>query len=279
FWLIAFGAVHAVVLFSGDILGLYGLMGLILTAMLKVRDKTLITVGVAWLGVALLVQGIVYSDPGPNSTRGFFWSFTVDDPLIAAGLRGAEWLMTPFGLFSVFSAALAGMWAARHGILDDPVRHRTLLRRTAIIGVGFGLAGGVPVALVVAEVWIPTTFVVQYGISALHVITGVACGLGYAAAIGLLAARARRGRLLTAISACGQRSLSCYLLQSLVFVALFAPYTLGLGGRLGSAATAGVALAVWLAGVVFADLLRRRGSRGPAEVLLRSLTYHRGPVT
>jgi uncharacterized protein len=105
-----------------------------------------------------------------------------------------------------------------------------------------------------------------------HSVTGIAGGLAYAALAGLIAHRAA-GRVGTALAACGQRSLTCYLLQSVLFVALFAPYTLGLGGRLGDAAASALAVGVWLATVMLADLMRRRGRRGPAERLLRRLTY------
>lgn len=277
FWLIAFGAVHALLLFPGDILGLYGVLGLILVAMLRLRDRTLLVVAGVWLLFASLIQGLVYSDSGPNEERTFFWSFTVDEPLVAMGLRGIDWLLTPFGLLAVFSAALAGMWAARRDILGAPGRHRGLLRRVAVIGIGVSVLGGVPMGLLVAGVWNSTPFGADYLVSVAHVVTGVAGGLGYAALIGLLAVRIgdRRGPVLRAITACGQRSLTCYLFQSVVFVALFIPYTLGLGATLGSAATAGLALATWLAGVGLAELLRRRGSRGPAETLLRRLSYRR----
>ncbi|WP_235855064.1 DUF418 domain-containing protein [Nonomuraea aridisoli] len=115
-------------------------------------------------------------------------------------------------------------------------------------------------------------------VNAIHVVTGVAGGLGYAALIGLPARRvgARRGPVVTALSSCGQRSLTCYLLQSVVFVALLPPYTAGLGGRLGPAATAALALLTWAGIVVMAELMRRTGARGPAETLLRRLTYARG---
>lgn len=277
FWLIGFGAVHALLLFPGDILGLYGVLSLILVAMLRLRDRTLLIVAGVWLVIASLVQGLVYSDSGPNQRRTFFWSFTQDDPMLAVGLRGIDWLLTPFGLLAVFSAALAGMWAARRDVLGDPGRHRRLLRWVAVVGIGLSVLGGIPMGLLVAHVWTPTSFGVDYLVSTLHVGTGVAGGLGYAALIGLSAMRIgdRRGPVLRAIAACGQRSLTCYLFQSVVFVALFVPYTLGLGAVLGSAATAGVALATWLAGVGVAEVLRRRGSRGPAEVLLRRLSYRR----
>lgn len=48
---------------------------------------------------------------------------------------------------------------------------------------------------------------------------------------------------------------------------------LGLGALLGSAAMAAFAVGVWLVTVVGASAMDRAGWRGPAEVLLRRLTY------
>ncbi len=130
-WLIVFGFVHAVLLFPGDVLGLYGVLGLALVALVRVSDRTLLTVAAGWLVVVAVVQGAVYAMPSSGEERGFFWSFAVGDPVEALVLRPLEWLMTPFGILGVGSAVLVGVWAARRGLLTEPARHRTLLVRTA----------------------------------------------------------------------------------------------------------------------------------------------------
>src|SRR5256885_17077470 len=101
--------------------------------------------------------------------------------------------------------------------------------------------------------------------------------MGYAALIGLVAARCRQqpGPVITALAACGQRSMTCYLAQSVVFVAVLAGYGGGLGDRFGVAAASLLGAGTWLATVLLADLMRRLGMRGPAESLLRLLTYGR----
>jgi uncharacterized protein len=63
-----------------------------------------------------------------------------------------------------------------------------------------------------------------------------------------------------------------------VFVALLAASGGGLGNRLGLAEIALLATATWALTVLLADGMSRRGYRGPAEVLLRRLTYG-SPVT
>jgi uncharacterized membrane protein YeiB len=92
-----------------------------------------------------------------------------------------------------------------------------------------------------------------FAAGALHTLTGYAGGLGYAALIGLVAAHlwTHRGSvvgpIITALAACGQRSMTFYLLQSVAWLLLYEPY--------------------------LADLLGRAGLPGPAEALLRRLTY------
>lgn len=76
-----------------------------------------------------------------------------------------------------------------------------------------------------------------------------------------------------ALVATGQRSLTCYLLQSVGWMVLFAPYALDLAPRLSGTAAVLVGVAVWSATVVLADLMHRAGIRGPAERLLRWGTY------
>ena len=231
-WLIAFGFAHVLVLFPGDILGLYGVVGFILVALARVSDRKLIVVAASWLVVVAIVQGAAYMMPSTGE-RSFFFSFETPEPLEALLLRPVEWLMTPFGVIGVGSAVLVGMWAARRGILTNPAAHRPLLVRTAAIGLTTAVVGGLPVGLAVGHFWEPTSLLALWGLSALHAVTGIAGGLGYASVIGLLASRIgdRPGRVVEALVACGQRSLSCYLFQSVVFVALLMPYTLGLGAR------------------------------------------------
>jgi uncharacterized membrane protein YeiB len=175
----------------------------------------------------------------------------------------------------VAPAFLLGIWAARRRVLEDPVPHRGLLCRVAITGTGLAVIGGVPLMLIDIRIWTPSD-PVAVSAYALHSVTGIAGGLAYAAIIGLVVGRMRRGHpgpVVRALAACGQWSLTCYLLQSVVFVAVFAPYTGGLGTRVGDAAASGIAVVTWLATVVLAARLAPGGRRGPAETALRRLTY------
>lgn len=175
--------------------------------------------------------------------------------------------------------AWLGMWAARRRVLEDLARHRTLLTRTAVLGLGVAIAGGLPAALLSAG-WLHVDKPTASLILTLHGASGMFAGPGYVAVFGLIALRVNRpGPVVGALAALGQRSLSGYLFQSVAWLLLLAPFTLALGQRLGSPTVSGVLIAVtiWLATVLIARLLDKCGQAGPAEIVLRRLTY--GPRT
>ncbi len=276
-WLVLFGFVHALLLFSGDIIGAYGLLAVVLAGVLiRARDRTLLVVAGLWL-VLTAVFGALQGIPMPEASQALLPSMTIEAPLVAASFRVVEWVfLTLFmALFALVPALLIGVWAARRRILDDPESHRPFLLRAAVIGAGSAVAGGLPMALMAASVWAQPSVTAMMLAGMLHAVTGYAGGVGYAAVAGLVAIRVRdrTGPAVRAMAACGQRSMTCYLAQSVVFVAVLAAYGGGLGDRLGVAQTALVAIATWALILLLAELMRRVGHRGPAELLLRRLTY------
>lgn len=273
-WMLLFGLVHGVLLFSGDILGSYALATLILVGTLAARDRTILRLAAVFLIVSAAF-GVTQGIPNPEGGT-ILPSMGQEEPLAAVVVRSVEWvLLTVANLLSVVPAVLLGIWAGRRRILDEPDQHLALLVRGATLGLGAAIVGGLPFALMVAGFWPDPSAGLSMPAAALHTVSGYAGGLGWAALIALVAIRVgdRRGRLTTAVEAVGQRSMTCYLMQSVVFVSVLAPYAGGLGGSVGIAGAAAIALATWLLSVVVADLLRRGGYRGPADSLLRRLTY------
>lgn len=265
--LLVIGLLHALLLWSGDILGAYGVLTLVLAGFVfGMPDRWLL--GLAAASVAVVALG------GAGGAAAGSASTHTADPLAAAGLRLGEWaptlVMQPLGLLG---GVLLGVWAARREILDEPRRHRTLLRRTAIGGLALAILGGLPRALIDAGVWTGPSEWAGMLAGALHGASGYG-GIGYAALIALAVTRIRTpGPVAGALSACGQRSLSCYLAQSVVFVGLLASYGGGLGRHIGVAGAAGVSVAAWASIVGGAAVLRRMGHRGPAEIVLRRWMY------
>jgi uncharacterized protein len=274
-WLLAIGAAHALLLWPGDIVGSYGVLAVALGGLL-VAGTTVTLATTAAVGTVLVTVLGAFMGFSPAGATAPLASIAAGDPLTAMAARIAEWAGVLVGsALTVFGAVALGAWAARYRLLDEPARHRPLLRRIAAGGLTAAVLLGLPLALAGAGLWRPGAGALLSA-GALHTLGGYAGGLGYAAAFGLLAARVRRpGPFVGALAACGQRSLSCYLGQSVAFVALLPAWSLGLGARLTVAGAALLAVAVWLVLLLVAVATARSGYRGPAEVLLRRLTYGR----
>jgi uncharacterized protein len=278
-WMLLIGLLHGALLWSGDIIGAYGLLAVLMAGPLVCgSDRTLIITG----GVGVVIITLLYAGAGvqlPGEPRSLLPSMMVTDPVDALAVRLVEWVAT--GLLvqavGVFGAVAFGAWAARRRLLDDPQRHRALLRQVALAGIPLAVLGGLPMALLAAQLWTSPALPVTLLAGSLHAISGYAGGFGYAALFGLAAVRvAERGTpgpAVRALQACGQRSLSCYLAQSVAFVMLLPAWTLGLGNHARLWQTALVGIGAWLVILLVAACSDRFGYRGPAETLLRRLTY------
>ncbi len=278
-WLTAIGFVHVALLVPIDILAVYGIAGVLTVGLLRAKDRTLlimagvtllpatvVTAAALWLsltqGWSSYGSGALAFDDGP-------WLSLVVDRL-------AGWpIALGSGVVIVIPAVILGSWAARRRVLDEPAEHRPFLVRAAVATTVASILGALPAVLINAGGW-PDPGPVVIMIAAVgQALTGYAGGIGLAMIIALIAIAAGRRvtAVGTAVQALGQRSLSLYLFQSVVFVVVFAPYGLGLGDRLGLTGATVVAVLTWLLSLIIADVMRRARYRGPAEILLRRLSY------
>ena len=270
--LVVVGFLHAMLLFAGDILAAYGVLLFFGAWAVRWKDR--------WLLAVALLFFVLVSMPGQDSlsisTAAPDASMLPPDLLTQLGERIAihPWiaLLGPIGFAGPF---LVGLWAGRRRILEQPERHRTLLRVTAAVGIGAAVLGAQPVALMIAGVTSTPSADTLALIGPLHDSAGVLGGFGYAALIALIAMRlgSRRGRVVSAITAVGQRSMTCYLGQSVVWAVIFTPYLLDLSTTLTVTTTALLAIVTWALTVIMADWMQRRGYRGPFETLVRRVTY------
>lgn len=292
------GLLHAALLFYGDILGAYAVAGLLLVWLFFERRTRTLIVWAAVLGGLMLLFGLfslvggaatmLFSPPEVLAQMEAGGAAYATDQLrdLASGqpylpsmaARAGMWAITtiPLALFMAPLPILLGWIAARARLLDEPWRHTRTLRRLALAGIAIGWLTGLPDALVILGV-LPLPDAVGWTFSGLNGAGGVYCGIGYAAAFGLFAARreGRRTGVTRALAAVGQRSLTFYLLQSVVLVPLMASWGLGLAPLLDTSSAVAVAAGVWLVSLPIAAWMDSRGMRGPAEHLLRRMTYGR----
>lgn len=288
--LLAIGLVHGLLLFSGDFLGAYGLVGVIFTLLLLRRgDRVhrivlwlwgLMAVETLVLAVVATAQVIGSSGPAAKVSTSPYDAHLAPDYLTSLVARLQDWPVHTLTVVPFIVIVWLGAWAARKGVLEEPAAHRRLLGWTAGIGLTLAFAGGLPIGLVNADV----LHVDSAAVSALFMLsraTGMFGGPGYVALFGLLAiavpTRSRRHPAVAALTALGQRSLSGYLFQSVAWLLLASHFAVAIGERTASPtfASADSATAVWLATLLGAYLMQRHSYRGPAETLLRRLTYGR----
>jgi uncharacterized membrane protein YeiB len=196
---------------------------------------------------------------------------------LAALTRAGTWFATTIATVLMLTVPLSivlGWLGARRGLLEDPAAHRTALVRIAVWGITIGALGGLPSALEFLGI-LPVPAASSWMLTGIDSLTGVAGGAGYAALFGLVALRigTRPGRIASAVAGVGRRSLSFYLLQSLLFAPLLNAWGFGLGHGMGTTVAFAIAVAVWVVSLVLAAILDSRNARGPAERLLRRLTY------
>ncbi|MFD3688175.1 DUF418 domain-containing protein [Nocardiopsis sp. NPDC058631] len=277
FWLLAIGFAHAALLVPLDIIAVYGLTLLMLAPLVRSRDSALLwTAALVSVPATLLIawQGVTaWTTTGGGAAT--LVPYMTESPVhhVLFNLRGWP-VETLVSVLVVVPGLLWGVWAARRRILDEPERHTVLLRRSCVLLLGAALMGRLPLALLLTGVWESDSAALVWVFTTAHTLAGYAGGIGMAACVGLVAIRIGRdrGRVTTGLAALGQRSMTFYLFQSVVFVALFYPFTLDLSGELGIAGSYGVATAVWAASVLLAAWMHVRGVRGPAETLLRRLS-------
>lgn len=302
--LLGIGLAHAVLLFTGDILIAYAIIGMFVVLLIPRHRFALPLAGVLALP-ALGVWGWVDGTIGLTGQSGYP---AASAPTYLASLEiRADGALREVALAVINDIALLtpmalGAIAARIHLLEQVEANRDLLTPLMRWGLLIGLLGAVPLTavLVLDPGHVHLEGAVVLGVlGVLHQYSGLAGALGLAAAAALLAERVRRhgaqpgnaaerwsgaasfgaasfgaalaGAAVRGIEALGTVSLSAYIAQSVLFLALFPPFTLDLGATLGSAGTAGIVVLAWLAMLPLAAALRRHGRRGPLEVVLRQL--------
>ena len=283
------GLIHGVLVWSGDILLSYAIIGLLLLHFREVSVRWLWRIGgiLYALAVLMLAGSLLlvvamqhFGDFGGLAEMygeldaaqraafgaGSYWK--------ATGQRVLDVLVMMFGLMQLGPVILAmflfGMAWSKSGALDDMAAHLPLYRRALMLGFGIGL----PLMLLAA--WLAPD------IGDIHDLRGVAgmslawvaqvlmC-FGYFAALMLIARQ--WPNLLGWLAPVGRMALTVYLLQSLISTWVFYGYGLGWFGEVSRAWQVVYVLAVFAGLVLFCHLWLARFRYGPMEWLWRWGSY------
>lgn len=278
------GLLHAVLLYHGDILTTYAVLGGVLLVLRRQGETFMVVCGVGLVLMVSLVWaaiGYLLAHAGIEAdTRGAYAEaaaalrayrgtpFTV----IVQHVRelGQVWVVIALAQApNALAMFFAGFIAGRRGLLANAGAHRVLFTRLLFWGLVVGLPGAV-----------------YYGLSTLRMNDGGREVLGlsatlltapfltaaYASGLVLLFQTARGRALVAWLAPAGRMALSNYLLQSLVCAWLFLAYGLRLIGTVGPLMTFAFAFSIFAVQMLLSHWWMRHFAYGPVEWLLRALT-------
>lgn len=285
------GIAHAALIWYGDILHLYAVLGFFLFLFRRAPLNVLlivavialmVPVGLAFLGAA--VMEVI--PPGDSmSPEAAAESLGTSEALeiYSAGSWGEltlrrirDWLMLDlYSIFfapNVFAMFLVGLWAGRKGLYRGAPEHRPFFRRLLIIALPLGLAMNLIVLSLeklndnpMMPSWMGAFHQLAYAIGVPML------AFGYIAAIVLIVTRGRS--LLDRIAPVGRMALTNYLMHSVVCTLIFYSYGLGLYGTVGSRFAIPIAIVIFAIQIPLSAWWLSRFRFGPAEWLWRTLTY------
>lgn len=288
--LFVIGMAHQL-LFNGDILMLYALLGLALIPLGKVRTGVLLTVALLLLfNVPAIVFGFVQIGMPPPTPEQAQANAEIGATFMAKGqalyaamqsgsladivrLNTTDGLLMKSGylvfsgrLWITFGCFLLGVCAWRAKVFEDSEASRRFFRRLLVAG---GAVAAVTTAITMAfeasspvrSAWLGLASNVQK----------MTLAAGYVAAVTLWYWRHSAGAL-AQLAPLGKMGLTTYLLQSVFLAIVFYGVGFGMMGKLGHASAAGIGVVFFVAQVFVARWWLARWSMGPVEWLWRSAT-------
>ena len=292
--LLAIGAIHAFLIWAGDILMLYALLGFTLPWFARKSGRELLR----WVAILLAIPSALYAgalavwmlagsspDPGTSGTAVPAGILAIFERMGTGGLKDAfignlimvagRWadLFATMRFPKVLGMFVLGLWSVRAGLALSPSSHRPLLVRWSLLGWGIGLPANLAAAWA-AQHWpyVPPSGGGLLGV-AMQAVGIPMLALGYAATVGLLVVDGRR--LLMLFAPLGRMALTNYLMHSVICVVLSYGFGLGLWWRIGASTAMAIAAAIVAVQIPFSAWWLGRYRFGPVEWIWRRLTYGR----
>ena len=286
-WLI--GLAHAILLFHGDILTTYAVLGIALLMLRNCSDAALFRLA-KWLVLLLaLVWGalgiLITLDPVPLDRSAILsaaeaaelafrgdWQANIGQHLTE--LNSVWIILVLLQAPCALAMFLLGLIAGRRKTLARPEANTALFQRLVRTGLWVGLPGAVIYAYVSVEM--PESPIAVIALS-IGLATGPLLTGAYVGGMMLLFGSKAGHELRNLLAPAGRMALSNYLMQSLLMALIFHGYGLALIGRVSPLATMLIALAIFVAQLVISRWWMARFAYGPLEWILRFITIGRVP--
>jgi uncharacterized protein len=301
--LLAIGALHIVLLWFGDILFIYALLGFTLPWFRRKPDRSLRRWIVALLVLPLVLQGMMQGlgalgamDPQAQAreaeqmewfrgmgaramevyAEGSFGEIVVQR-LADYGFSLFGWALLGGVAFQVLALFLLGLYAGRRRWLHDVTAHEAMWKTV--------FRWGLPIGLVASSLYVwgmagERAMGTARGVSAMvgMQVGGPTLSAAYVAALILVMRRdAVREGFVGLLAPVGRMALTNYLMQSVICTTIFFSYGLGLYGRVSPGWGLALALVIFAVQIVTSRAWLARFRYGPAEWAWRALTYGTRP--
>ena len=293
--LLAIGFLHLMFIWSGDILMLYALMGMLLPLFRRASDRTLLSWAAALLFLPVLIDlacelagvslsaGVVRlqwhycAKYGITEDNFAYWLRDADSYagvlqfLVQGAIVRVQEFIDGNRYFKVLGLFLIGLWLGRRHMYAHLVLRRRWLLRVARVGFALGL----PLSVVYAWSAVSGHPLGNAFHSLLYFVSVYPMGFAYVAAVCLIHQRRPGLRFFCLFGFSGRMALTNYIGQSVWGMALFYGIGLGFGASTGLVFVVLVALGVCVAEALFSRWWLRRFNFGPLEWLWRMATYGR----
>ena len=286
--LFIFGGLHSIFLWTGDILTMYALLGMVLLLVFSRSPEKILLIAFA----ASLIFAVVMTLPGETMTDLRTWCRSTveclrpDNPLpqslyvtgtyaevtqlrFQEYLGGFWWVPCYFG--SVLGMMLLGYYVGKRKIFENIQDHLSLIKKTLWIGLAIGLPlNGVFVYRSLHPLSSEYASLVRIGARTLG---APALTLAYIAAIILIFQHEKGRERLAPLSYVGRMALSNYIAHSVIAPLIFYGYGLGLYGETDPTFGLILTIIIYLAQVRFSQWWFVHYQYGPLEWLWRTLSY------
>lgn len=291
--LLVIGFLHLMFIWSGDILMLYALMGMVLPLFRNVSNRKMLSWAAFFLVLPVVVDtltqifGISLSAPAVEAQWYYCRKYGITEENFGYWLRDADSYAQVFQFliqgalvrvqefvdgnryFKVLGLFLIGYYIGRQKMYADLSAHRYLLRRVSVIG----FSVGIPLSVVYAWSAVGGHPLGNAAHSLLYVVSVYPLGFAYMSSLCLLYLRSSRSAVWRALAAPGRMALTNYICQSALGMFLFYGIGFGLGASVGLSQTELIALTVFILQTFFSHLWLHYCQFGPLEWIWRMLNY------
>ena len=287
------GFIHLMFIWSGDILMLYALMGMVLPLFRNVSDRGLLGWAAFFLLLPVVVDattqalGVRLSAPAVEAQWYYCGKYGITEENFGYWLRDADSYREVFQFlvqgalvrvqefvdgnryFKVMGLFIIGYYVGRRKLYAGMAARKRQLRKLA--AAGFAL--GVPLSAVYAWSAVNGHPLGTSAHTVLYLVSVYPMGFAYAGCLCLLYVKAEHAAVWRWLAAPGRMALTNYIGQSVAGMFIFYGIGAGLGAGVGLAATELVALGVFALQALFSMAWLRYCQFGPLEWVWRMLNY------